>query len=404
VGLPAHVVAKTALRVHPANGETKSDAAKRELVAAINTGDTASLAALAHAWNSSFTATASPKLFVGDGPYRVTKVTADAVTLSANPMYSGSRKPRFEQVIVRTIADPLAQVDALRAGTVDVISPTATTDLGSAAAALPGVRVIRGVSGTYEHLDLQFSIGKSDVFDDPLVRQAFLAVVPRQQIVSTLIAPIDPAATTRDSQLFMPGSSAYGASIASNGSSRYTSVDVARATSLLTEAGVVAPTVCILFDPANPRRVAEYQMIADSASKAGFVVTNCSTPDWRGFLGVDGDYDAALFAWDQTNLAVTGPAARLQSDSTVSNFSHYSSAEADEILNELALASGRDIQTDLLTRLDAVLWKDAYGATLYQFPTITVVSNRVRGVAPSALEPGLVWNLWAWHPAPKSNE
>src|SRR5690606_30276732 len=102
-----------------------------------------------------------------------------------------------------------------------------------------------------------------------------------------------------------PGSEGYDESIASNGSQRFTRVNVTAAKRLLADAEVTKPVVCILFDPANPRRVREFELIQSSAAEAGFRVTNCSSPDWEDFLGVDGAYDAALFAWNETTAAVS---------------------------------------------------------------------------------------------------
>lgn len=385
VGLPAHVVAREALDVDVAEDETVGSAAKQAVIDAILDDDTAALAALAATWNSAFNLPADAELLVSSGPYTVTKLVPEkSVTLSANPLYTGERRPRFETVVVRTIADPLAAVKALGSGTVDVIAPAPSEDVTRAIRALEGVTVATGSSGMFEHLDLQFSGAKHQTFDDPLLREAFLLTVPRDEILDELVLPLAPDAEVRQSFLTAEGEGDFTANLA-------------RARTLVTRSGVVGPPVCLLFDPSNPRRVTEFELIKESAEKAGFVVSNCSASDWEGFLGVQGIYDAALFAWNETSTAVSSPEARLHSTSSVSNFSHYASATVDRLLDELAVEDDDAAQRELLEQIEAELWADFYGLPLYQYPTLTAYSSAVENVSPSALS-GLLWNVWEWQP------
>jgi len=405
VGLPAHVVVEQARTVRGTESEPKHAKAKRLLIDAVQDADAASLAPIAQAWNSAFNLADSPldaELLVSSGPYVVSELDADAVTLTANSLYTGDRRPRFETVVVRTISDPLAAVAALRDGEVDVISPAPTTDVVSALDGLADVEVAITDSGQFEHLDLQFSRSKNGSFDEPLVREAFLKVVPRQQIVTDLLSPVADSAAVRDSFVLAPGTSGYDAAVASNGSRAFARVDANGAKKLLEKAGVVSPVVCILFDPANPRRVAEFSMIKDSAALAGFQVTDCSSPDWEEFLGVTAAYDAALFAWNESTAAISSPAARLATGSTVSNFSHYSSEAVDLLLATLAVETDETERDQLLGEIDAELWHDAYGVPLYQFPSLVAVRGGIENVVPSPLAPGLTWNLWEWQPPSKN--
>lgn len=406
VGLPAHIVAEQAVPIAKTKELTRDAVAKRRVISAITNDNTDTLSALSQAWNSAFTIDDKPNatLLVGSGPYTVTKVVPnESVTLTANPLYTGSRRPHYEKVVVRTITDPLEAVKALRSGDVDVIAPPPTEDTLDALGDSNKVKVVTSASGTFEHLDLQFAGGKNDTFDDPLVRQAFLAVVPRQALLEAVVTPIEPKAALRDSFVLAPGAEGYDASVGSNGSAQYAQVDLARSKALLAEAGVIDPVVCILFDPSNPRRVAEFGIIQHSAEKAGFTVTDCSQSDWQGFLGVNDTYDAALFSWTDSTIALSAPAARLASDSTISNYSKYASEKVDALLAELAAESDPATQRELLASVDSELWKDAYGLPLFQYPAIVAYSTAVEGIAPAPLAPTLLWNLWQWRPAAEGN-
>ncbi len=395
VGLPAHIVAKHAL------GSKSAQSGKSAVLKAVQSNDKTALAKLAQVWNTAYDFSSTPKstdLLVSDGPYTIASITPDAITLTVNPHYSGAHDPRFERVILRVISDPLAQVQALKAGTVDVISPTPAIDVDSAIAAIHGVKAISGFDGTWEHLDLQFSHSRSGTFDDPRVRAAFLDVVPRQQILDQVVRPLEKKAVLRNSQVFLPGSAGYTAAVAKNGSSALKNTDVAAAKALLAQAGVSAPQVCILFDPSNPRRVTEFALIQTSAARAGFVVTDCSSPGWSQLLGTPGAYDAALFAFRPTALAVSAVGATFRSNSLIDNENFYASPQVDALIDRLAESGDTATQQQLMTEIDTRLFADSYGAPLYQFPAITAVDSRVAGVSRSPLSPYLLWNIWAWTP------
>jgi peptide/nickel transport system substrate-binding protein len=169
---------------------------------------------------------------------------------------------------------------------------------------------------------------------------------------------------------------------------------------LLEEAAQPAPVVCILFDPASERRMAEFTLIQESAARAGFVVTDCSSPDWEGLLGVAGSYDAALFAWNTTRLGPGAAGAIYRSDSELANFNRYSNPDVDTLVDELARETDAAEITRLSAEIDAHLWEDAYGAPLYAYPTLTAVHETVLNVTRSPMARGIFWNAWAWVPAP----
>ncbi|MET4780936.1 ABC transporter family substrate-binding protein [Glaciihabitans sp. UYNi722] len=396
VGLPAHVVAKHAL------GIDSPQKAKDAMVAAIQKNDTAKLAKIARFWDTGFNFASMPKdkdLVVGSGPYTITDFVADDhLTLTANPEYTGDHRPQFERVVMRFITDPLAAVEAFRKGDVDVIAPQPSADIAKELVKIKNATVLSGADGSYEHLDLQFDHSRSGAFNDPLVRRAFLKTVSRQQILDQLIVPLQEDAQLRSSQVFLPGASGYASSVASNGSKDYATVDIPGAKALLAKAGVANPEVCVLFDPSNPRRVAEFTLIQKSAAKAGFSVTDCSSTDWRQLLGADGAYDASLYALRPTSLAVTAVAASFRSDSTINNLNFYSNPQVDALIDRLDSTYDEAEQANLLKKIDAMVWADAHGVPLYQFPSVTAVDNRVKGVAPSPLPPNLLWNIWDWAP------
>lgn len=404
-GLPAHIIARESLDFVD---EVTPEEEKAALVAAIADGGAATLGAVARTWNSSYNLTSTPaasELLVSSGPYTVTDVVEnESVTLTANPAYRGQRTPEFETIELLVSPDPLETVDLLAKREVDIVSPQPSEDVVKALLSVADATVAAGSEGTFEHLDLQFTGSRSGTFTDQRVREAFLRVVPRQQILDDLVTPVQQDASLLDSFVLRPGAPGYDAAIADNGSRAYAGTDVDEATALLAEAGVTSPVVCILYDPANPRRLAEFQAIQVSAARAGFQVTDCSNPNWDSLLGVAGAYDAALYAWDTTRLGPSAATAVFASDEPLANFSGYSSADVDALISQLDTTDDEAEQTDLLTRIDALIWADAYGVPLFAYPTVTGVSTDVVGVTRSPLARGVFWNAWDWKPADQPSE
>jgi peptide/nickel transport system substrate-binding protein len=408
-GVPAHVVAEHALDL-PDGTEDGGDgtpdaaaAAKAALVSAVVGRDHDQLAALSRFWNNAYNLAATPddaSLLVASGPYRVSAFDATTVTLSANPAYTGQRQPVYETIRLVVSPDPQEAVELLATGQVDIVTPQPSEDVIQSLVGVDGVTVTAGSEGTFEHLDLQQAgFGRSGVFDDPLVREAFLHVVPRQQILDELITPLQEDASLLDSFTLRPGADGYADAIAGNGSHEYAETDVDAAIALLAEAGAKKPAVCILYDPANPRRVAEFTLIRTSAARAGFRVTDCSSRDWQGLLGVAGSYDAALFAWDTTRLGPAAASAVFRSDSKLANYNGYSDTDVDGLIDEVNATDDAAEVTRLLTQIDQKVWADSYGVPLYAYPTLTAVSSSVAGVTRSPLGRGVFWNAWTWAPA-----
>jgi len=401
-GLPAHVVVRDALGLASSMSDTAVD---QKLVEAVQSKDAVALGRIARAWDDAYNTTATPSdrdRLVASGPYRIRSITPQAVTLEANPRYRGSRAPTVQRIVLRVIPDPLEQVNALAAGTVDVVSPTPTAPVVKALVDVPGATVTSGSQAVFEHLDLQVAGSRSGAFANPQVRQAFLDVVPRQQIVDRLVAPSQQGAAVLDSFTLRPGADGYDAAVAGNGSKAYRSTHPEAARALLQAAGMPNPQVCILYDPSNPRRVAEFQLIQASAAKVGFQVTDCSTGSWADVLGEPGRYDAALFAWDTTRLGATAVGAVYRTGEQLANFTGYSDPQSDAIVDALNATDDPAQQTKLLTQLDGRLWSASYGAPLFAYPTVTAVDGAVTGVTRSPQQSGVFWNAWSWKPGTPS--
>ncbi len=402
-GLAAHAVYEEAFP-----DVTSGATANADLIKAIDTNDTAALTKIATAWSTKFDMTSLPsdkKLYLSDGPYIISKLVKDQyVTLVSNKSYKGwGPEPKVAKITVRNIPDETAQVQALQNGEISVSYGQADADTVSALKNLSGVTTTTTPTSSYEHVDLTFNNGgpfdpKSyggDAAKALAVRQAFLKALPRQDIVTKLINPIAANEKLDQSQTLLPGAAGYDASVAANGSSAYSSVDIAGAKTLLQQAGVKGTiNVKFMYAKSNPRRAAEFALIQASEKQAGFNVIDKGNDDWGSLLG-NGSYDAVLFAWQFTSLAVTGAQAQFTTGGG-SNYNGYSNATVDADYKKLQSDYNKTEQIQLLQDIDKQVWADGYGVTLFQFPDVTAFSNKIANVKDAPLSPNVFWNYYDW--------
>jgi peptide/nickel transport system substrate-binding protein len=401
VGVPAHATAMKALNI------SDPQEAKDAFITAVEEKDNATLSKIANFWNTGYNYTSFPEdelLRLSSGAYEMTEFEENQfMTLEANPDYTGDLGASIEKVTIRWNEDPLASVQALQNGELDMISPQSSPDVLQALEGIEGITVETGVEGTYEHVDLTYNNGGpfdaktygGDAEKAKAVRQAFLKTIPRQEILDKLIVPLQPDATLRDSQNIVPGAPGYDEMAAQNGSQEYAEVDIEGAKKLLADAGVKTPIdVRFLFAADNVRREESYELIRQSAKQAGFNVIDKSNADWGSLLG-SGTYDATEFGWQSTSTAVTESDANYSSDG-VNNFSGFKNDQVDALYDELQTETDPDRQLEILIEVEKILWSDGFGVTIYQFPAITAYNENISNVQPISLSPTIFHGFWDW--------
>ncbi len=405
-GLPAHVVGTRAL------GETDATKAADDVVKAFQNKDNATLSKISNVWNKDWNFKNKPadaNLLVSCGPYVISDAVADQyLTLTKNPNYKGEHKPSIDTITIRFNEDPMAGVQALQNGEVQLISPQVTEDAYKAAKALTNATTITGIEGSYEHIDL--SVASGGVFDPKTyggdaakalkVKQAFLHVIPRQKIVDTLVKPVNPDAAVRNSFNAVPGAPDYEAVSSANGmGTTYGDVDVAKAKQLLSEAGVTSPTVRIMFAKQNVRRQGEFRLIKEAAEEAGFKIVDSSSDDWSTLVFTAPDkYDVAFFAWISNGTGVTDviPQYKTKKLGGSNNPYGFSNKQVDDLYDQLQVETDPAKQTEILKQVDKLLVDNAFGLTIFQFPSMTSYSNKLSGIKPIAITPTIFWNFWEW--------
>ena len=421
VGVSAH---GTVMMAYPEI--TDPAEAKAKFIEAVMTGDEAWLKPVADAWNTGYQKTDATaeetdpttgslkNLFLSNGPYRVEEVvTDDHVTLVANPLYTWGPSPKYERITIREIADPTAAVQAVDNGDVQAASGQPTADLLALVQGLQNGSYVGGDEASFEHIDLTFNNGgpfdpatyDGDAATALAVRQAFLLTIPRDQILETIIKPLNPNAVLRNSLLTIPGSPNYDAIVAANGSDFYSGTDAERvdkAKGLLADAGISAPIdVKFWYPTGNVRRQQELELIQANSLQAGFNVIDTSEPNWEftdPSMYEINPHDAVIFAWSSTSLAITGNDQQYGTGKP-SNFQDYANTTVDENLSALETELDPAKQVELQTAVESALWGDAASLPIFQFPGLTWWDNGLTGVVPNPLSPNYFWNYWEWAPA-----
>ena len=329
------------------------------------------------------------KLLVSGGPLEVSAwAPKQSMTFTKNPEYKGKHEVKFNKLVMRFIGDANAQVTALQNGEVDAIQPQASADTVKALKAASGVSIQQGSQVAYDHLDLNFG---SSVFKDENVRKAFLLTIPRQQILDSIVTPINSKAKVLNSQLFLPGQDGDSKAVSSNDSSDYNKVDIDKAKSLLAGA---TPTVKILYNTENPNRVNTFQAIQASAAKAGFKVVDGGSPDWSSLLA-GGDYDASIFGWVNPGAGNAAIPQLFQTNNS-GNYNKF----ADQTASDLAVKTQTTLDASTLEsqkiQIDKIAFDDAYGLPLFQLPGLFATDSSLKGVQYFGGQNGIVWNMWDW--------
>lgn len=352
----------------------------------------ATIKAAADFWNTGFDATSlpdDPSLYLSNGPFVVESwEPTQSMTLVANPEYTGDHKPAFSTLVFRFVGDAQAQVTALQNGEVDIINPQAGGDTLTLLESLDGIQILSGPQLAYDHVDISFK----GEFADPTVREAFMKVIPRQQIVDTVVKPVNPDAEVLNSQIYVTSQTEpYAKTIKTNGSDAYAEVDVEGAKELL--AGKT-PTVRILYNINNPNRVAAFEAIQVAAQEAGFVVENVGREDWGAQLGSD-IYDVSIFGWISPGVG-NASIPQIFASFGGGNYNGINVPEIDQLANDIQVMTDPADVEEASFEVDRLVFESYYGLPLFQSPGIEAHTDRVKGVTFMANQTGPVWNFWEW--------
>ena len=409
------------------DGDTKlgtvaeGNAAKAKFLAAFNAKDSTVLKALGKIWTNSYTITTvnsstNPLLLVSNGGYIIDNAVAKtSVTLKKNAKYNSgpALQGDIDTVVFKFIGDGTAAAQALANGELDVYAGQATADGVAKLKAIKGVNVVGKEEVAYEHWDLHYDTvpgedpytGLFSVKDGAkslALRRAFLLGIPRGEIMSKLIAPINGVTKPIQSTWLAPGSAAYDKLVASNGSSYYSQgTQEERNKRALGLVQKYYPDVLknplkvnVLVPGNNPRRAAEFALAKANLAKIGFDLVGDVRTDWPSLLG-NSKYDVYFFAWVAS--AVT---QKQSSENFITNGGNnilgYSNSTVDSIIGTLDVPMSTNALVNKYIQIERLTNADAVTIGVFIHPGILAVNENLKGIKPSPLSPQMVWNYWEW--------
>jgi peptide/nickel transport system substrate-binding protein len=351
-------------------------------------------------------------LLVTNGPYKITNITNEYISLQKRDDYTGGPIPKVGNVVFRYVADSDAARQALLNGEVDIIQPdTVTVDLVEALNNAEGIEHKSFDNGVFEHVDLQanpkatdspFSAGRYGGEEKAaLVRKAFLKTLPRQEILDAVIKPTNPEAEVMNSFTALTTNAHYSTIVAGNGSDQFPGSDPEGALELLKQAGFDDPLsepikVTMVYVKDKPARVQQFQLIAEAAAKAGFEVIDEGVPNSEaGAAYASGKYDILMFGWAQTNPSFGNSKANYVTDGQ-NNFTQFTSEEENKLWDQITATDDINKQVELVIEAEKILWDSGFGAPLYQFAGYLAWNSRVKNVDALPIMPGYTYEYWNW--------
>jgi peptide/nickel transport system substrate-binding protein len=401
-------------------------AAKEKFRKAFYNKTTAHLKKIGEIWSTAYNVTkvdssTNPLLLISNGGFIISKFTAgDSMTLVRNAKYSSgpamATKNPIKTVVIKIIEDNTAAVQALRNGDIDIYYNTLPSGADRIALeAMPNVTTMTKSGGTYSHLDLRVdsAFGETDSYRGPFagngtrakdLRKAFLLAVPREQMVNTIVKPVQASATTMNTQFAFPGTPEYDKIVKVSGISEFTTGTQEERTKKALEivkkyypdASEDNPKVTVkIVHAQSATRVALTRLITAEAKKAGFNVEGTATANWPGDLS-NAEFDASMYGWQITSVSQANSTAIYKTDGG-NNVSGWSDSALDAIL--------RSLEGDVLTpkqvtakriAADKIAVSNYWTLTLYANPVITAYNKDLKGIKPAPIGNPLTWNFFEW--------
>jgi len=303
----------------------------------------------------------------------------------------------LDEIVFLLVPDATQQPAALENGDVQVISPQPNADLVAQLEGIAGVTTSLEQGLTFEHYDFNQAnkhLAKLEV------RQALALCIDREEIVATLVAPINPDATVLNNHIYVPSAADY----VDNSDGLTRDVDAAKA--LLEGAGYTMGGDGVYVDAdgerlsirlgrrdPNPRRQSTNELFAEQCAEAGVELTDDPAEDFNSVRLSASDYDIALFAWVATPFLSSNTSLYVPGGGQ--NWNNYVNDELQGLYDQANAEFDAAVRADLMNQIDAILWADMATLPLFQFQEMVAYSDTVSNVIFNG-PLGVTWNANEW--------
>ena len=326
---------------------------------------------------------ARPGKLVSNGAYTLVGYTPnDRLTLARNPNFHDADHVAVAREEILPLEDRAAAVRRFEAGEIDSYSDAPSDQIAFLKQRFPGELFLNASLATYYYA---FNTRKKP-FDDARVRRALSMTIDREFLADTIwggsmlpayaltppgiagvnpvapdfaaLAPIDAEAEAKRllaTAGYGPGGKTLDVEIRFNSSENHQATAVA---------------VADMWRPLNV--------------VTSFVSTDAKTH--FAYLRDGGDFDVARAGWLADYDDAQNFLALAKSDNTALNYSRWSDPAYDALLREAESERDPAARADLLTRAEAILLKAQPLAPLMYLESKNLVSRRVQGWRPNALD------------------
>ena len=346
-------------------------------------------------WNTGFNGW-DPAVGLSGAWYKVDSYEPDkSVVLVRNDKFWGT-PAKLDTITIQAITDGTAQAAALQNGEIQAMQPQADPGIAATLKAASGVNFVPESGLVFEHYDLN---AKNPIFADKAVRSAFAACVDRQDIIDTLVAPVNPDAKPLNSVIFMPNQDGY-----ADRFSKTATFDVAASKKLLEGAGWASGSdgfyakdgqqlTFKISHKGLQRRSDTVQNTIASCKEAGFNIVEDSDTKFNAERLTNGDFDVALFAWVGTpTLSASQPIYSIDGGS---NFQFYANQKVTDQFKVANAELDEAKRLDEMKAIDQAILDDVWTLPLFQLPDMPAWSNNLTGPVFNG-SAGLTWNANVW--------
>jgi peptide/nickel transport system substrate-binding protein len=430
IAMPAHALSMLAeggtissqFTTHLVN----ANLAKSNFFKAFSSNETGVLRKLGDTWSKSYNISrvdrnTNPLLLVCNGAYRVSEAGVDPiknVRLVKNDR-SISTEPRIASIEFALYSDGNRAEAAVDSGEIDIYAMQATADTVARFKTKTGINVVSSDASLMEHFDIRVG-GTGTTWNSakPLqgqsvqareLRSALLMAIPRQEIIDSVIKPVNSRAEVPESLIVLPSNSNYFSHVQNSDVSKFSpngesaSFKAEKALQIVkkyyptaTAERPVIP-VRILYGANNSRRAAVGKLINANLSKAGFQVTEAVESSWASKL-TDPTYDAMYFAWVISPWSSAVNIANPYCSACPNNYIGLSNVVIDNATKAIASSQTTSEKEANYAKIEnQVVSIEAASLPLFVHPVAVAVSKDLNNFKPSSNTPvSYLWNFWEW--------
>lgn len=345
---------------------------------------------------------------VSDGPFMLTSYTkGQGSTLAVNPFWYG-KKPGLKEIDFKIVGDTNAEVQAMRSGQVDAISPTFGLNL-LPLKSIPGI-TYNQVPGLFqEHIDIQFGKQGQPLLRAPWMRRAIMMAINRSAIIKTVYGELAGNAKPLDNIVYYQADAAYRPDFAKWNYNPKKALGLLKAncTGGPSKVGAPGTWTCkgiparfrYTWAAANAMRTVQEAIVKAQLQDIGIEIADSALPGTVVFgpTGIpSGNYDLASFGW--TTSFDPGAYVPMWSCGGESNFLGYCNQRATRLMEQAGATLNPAKRSKLFARADALMAVDVPTIPMYSRPVPLVYKSAIVGMRNNPAAPGFTWNVqdWRW--------